>query len=123
MARYRSHLQIIAEILEIVRGGARKTHIMYRANLSYKLLCKYLDEVLICGLVRVGKDECYVVAPKGEKFLKRFASYLQRRDRVHAELEAVESEKTFLESRYVNSLGGSASVKGGSGSKGRRGSE
>jgi predicted transcriptional regulator len=119
--RYRSHLQIVAEILEIVRDGARKTHIMYRANLSYKLLCKYLDEVLKCGLVRVDKSECYVVAPKGERFLERFYSYLKRRNRVHEELKAVDEEKALLEMKYVNSQGKSASIKGGSGSKGRRG--
>ena len=123
MAKYRNRLQIIAEILEIVRDGARKTHIMYQANLSYKLLIKYLDVVLECGLVRRDRNERYVVAPKGEKFLKRFASYLQRQERVHEELKAVDAEKVFLESNYVNSQPGAASIKGGSGSKGKRGSE
>ena len=102
MARYRRRLQIIAEILEIVRGGARKTHIMYKANLSYKLLCKYLNEVLACGLVRVGRDERYVVAPKGEKFLQKFYLYLKRRERVHEELKAVDEEKALLEHKYMN---------------------
>lgn len=102
MARYRSRLQIIAEILEIVRDGALKTHIMYKANLSYKLLCKYLNEVLACGLVRVDRDERYVVAPKGEKFLQKFYSYLKRRERVHEELKAVDEEKALLEHKYMN---------------------
>lgn len=104
MAKYRSRLQIIAEILEIVRGGAKKTHIMYRANLSYKLLCKYLEEVLECGLVRVDrKDDCYVVAPKGEKFLKRFDAYQELRERVKEELSAVDKERSLLEQVYTNS--------------------
>ena len=72
MARYRNRLQIIAEILEIVRNGAKKTHIMYRANLSYKLVCKYLNDVVECGLARIDKADRYVVAPRGEKFLRRF---------------------------------------------------
>ncbi len=104
MTKYRSKLQIIAEILEIVRQGAKKTHIMYRANLSYKLLCKYLDEVLDCGLVRVDRGEdCYVVAPKGEKFLEQFNSYMRRRAQVKRELESVNEEKALLEQMYMNS--------------------
>jgi len=103
LAKYRSKLQIIAEILEIVRGGAKKTHIMYRANLSYKLLCKYLNEVLECGLVRVGRDDSYVVAPKGEKFLQRFIDYKELRERVNEELSAVDKEKILLEQMYTNS--------------------
>ncbi|MCK4478517.1 hypothetical protein KAU88_08345 [Candidatus Bathyarchaeota archaeon] len=114
MTKYRSKLQIIAEILEIVRGGAKKTHIMYRANLSYKLLCKYLNEVLECGLVRVSRDDSYVVAPKGEKFLQRFIDYKKLRERVNEELSAVDKEKILLEMMYTNSRVRNSSVKGSS---------
>ena len=103
MAKYRTKLQIIAEILEIVREGAKKTHIMYKANLSYKLLCKYLDEVLDCGLVRVSHDDAYLVAPKGEKFLQRFIDYKKLRARVNKEVSAVDKEKILLEKMYTNS--------------------
>lgn len=103
MAKYRNKLQIIAEILEIVRQGAKKTHIMYKANLSYKLLCKYLDDVLDCGLVRVDGEDRYVVAPKGEKFLQRFKVYRKRREHVKKELKLVNEEKNLLKQMYANS--------------------
>ena len=103
MSRYRNRLQIIAEILETVKGGARKTHIMYRANLSYKLLCKYLNEVLECGLVRAKADESYIVAAKGERFLQRFNSYLKHHNQVNKELQSVEEERAMLEQKYMNS--------------------
>jgi predicted transcriptional regulator len=104
LAKYRNRLQIIAEILEIVREGAKKTHIMYKANLSYRLLCRYLNEVLDCGLVRVDrKEDCYVVAPKGEKFLEQFNSYMKRREHVKKELKLVNEKKTLLEQRFMNS--------------------
>ena len=102
MVRYRTKLQIIADILEIVRGGAKKTHIMYRANLSYKLLCKYLDEVLECGLVRVDREDCYAVAPKGEKFLQQFNTYVKRQEHVKKELRMVDEEKALLEQKYTS---------------------
>jgi len=102
LVRYRTKLQIIADILEIVRGGAKKTHIMYRANLSYKLLCKYLDEVLECGLVRVDREDCYAVAPKGEKFLQQFNTYVKRQEHVKKELRMVDEEKALLEQKYTS---------------------
>ena len=52
MSRYRDRLQIIADILVIASRRARKTQIMYQANLSYRLLCRYLGEVLEAGLVK-----------------------------------------------------------------------
>jgi len=112
LAKYRNRLQIIAEILEIVRGGAKKTHIMYKANLSYKLLCRYLDEVLGSGLVRVDReDDCYVVAPKGERFLERFAAYRKLREHVKDELSEIDREKSLLEQTYTNSQAGNPSRK------------
>jgi predicted transcriptional regulator len=102
MAKYRTKLQIIAEILEIVRGGAKKTHIMYRANLSYKLLCKYLDEVLACELVEVDSDDSYAVAPKGLEFLRKFAAYRKLRARVKDEVAKVNEKKRVLEQTYTN---------------------
>lgn len=113
MAKYRNRLQIIAEILEIVRDGARKTHIMYQANLSYKLLIKYLDVVLECGLVRMDGNEGYVVAPKGERFLQKFYLYLKRRDRVHKQLRAVDEEKALLEHKYMNAHAKAGHANGG----------
>jgi len=120
VVRYRNRLQIIAEILEIVRVGARKTHIMYQANLSYKLLCKYLDEVLECGLVRRDRNERYVVAAKGEKFLQRFNSYLKRREQVQDELKAVDEEKALLEHKYMNARGKAGHANSGRGLTRRR---
>ena len=105
LSKYRNRLQIIAEILEIVRGGAKKTHIMYGANLSYKLLCKYLGEVLECGLVQVDGEERYSVAPKGEKFLKHFSSYVEQRDHVKKALRQVDEERALLEQMYTNAGG------------------
>lgn len=109
--KYRTKLQIIAEILEIVREGARKTHIMYKANLSYKLLCKYLDEVLECGFVRANSDDFYEVAPKGEKFLNLFGNYKKRCEHVRKELKAVNDEKELLEQMYVGFATGGGSKK------------
>ena len=106
MKKYRNRLQIVAEILEIAKAGAKKTHIMYRANLSYSLLCKYLKDIVDCGLVKVDREESFVVAPKGEKFLEKFHSYVKRRENVGKMVDQVRKEKVLLEEKFMNSKGG-----------------
>lgn len=51
LGKDRDRLSIIAAILQAVNCGARKTKIMFNANLSYNLLEKYLDICLQAGFV------------------------------------------------------------------------
>jgi len=51
---------------------------MYQGNLSYRLLCRYLDEVLDAGLVSFEKEECYVLTARGKEFLNRDEEYSKR---------------------------------------------
>lgn len=102
MGKYRSSLQIIADILSEVRGGARKTRIMYQANLSYKLLSRYLSEVLEAGLVKFGNDDCYELTEKGKEFLERFDEYSERRKSVEERLNDVRDERMTLENVFLN---------------------
>ena len=71
---YRSRLEIIRDVLAVADGagddGSKKTHIMYGANLSYKLLTKYLGEVLDARLV-CAQGACYLLTEKGRNFLQR----------------------------------------------------
>ncbi len=97
MSKYRDRLQIIADILSIVRGRAKKTRIMYQANLSYRLLCRYLNEVLDAGLVRFENEDCYVLTGKGKEFLGRHEEYSKRCKSLEAQLNHVNNEKTALE--------------------------
>ncbi len=90
--QYRSRIQIAADILEIAKGGSRKTRIMYLGNLSFDLLQKYLENLVELGLVEVknGSDKTYVSTERGRQFLEDFRE-LQK----HAEV--VESKKRALE--------------------------
>jgi len=102
MGKYRGRLQIIADVLSVVRGGARKTMIMYQANLSYKLLTRYLEEVLETGLVELGDDDCFELTQKGKEFLDKFDEYFERRRSVEERLNDVMDEKMFLEDMLLN---------------------
>jgi len=97
MGKYRDKLQIIADILSVVRDGAKKTHVMYQANLSYTLLKRYLTEVLDAGLVSCDNEERYRLTRRGHNFLNRFNEYSKRCDQLEQQSNHVNDEKTVLE--------------------------
>jgi predicted transcriptional regulator len=102
MSRYRDRLQIIANILVIASRRAKKTQIMYQANLSYKLLCRYLNEVTQAGLVDFENKECYVLTEKGKEFLYRHEEYSKRCKSLEEHLNHVNGEKAVLEKMCLN---------------------
>ena len=106
MGKYRGKLQIIADILSVVRGGAKKTHVMYRANLSFTLLKRYLSEVLEAGLVSCVDEDNYELTKRGQSFLDRYGEYSKRCERVEQELNHVDGEKTVLENLISGDLSG-----------------
>jgi predicted transcriptional regulator len=51
MGHRRGEVQILMDILNISLNGVKATHLMYRANLSYSTLRKYLFTALDKGLI------------------------------------------------------------------------
>jgi predicted transcriptional regulator len=102
MGSHRGRLRIIADILSIARDGARKTLIMYRANLSYSLLVRYLNEVLDADLVFVDDNKIYQLTQNGQDFLERFDDYLKRRGRLERQLDRINDTKVALENIVSN---------------------
>ncbi len=49
---HRSRIDIIANILRAAEGGGKKTHIMYRCNLSFRQLHVYLNFLMERGLLK-----------------------------------------------------------------------
>lgn len=64
-------MDITAAILRMSEKGSRKTHIMYGAKLSYKLLLDYLASLTSEGLLRKEGD-LYVTTEKGLEFLEGY---------------------------------------------------
>ena len=90
-------MDIIADILNAAEKNAvKKTRIMYSANLSYRLLGKYLDEVINIGFMRSNNDG-YEVTEKGRAFLERYRQFSSKYSRVERELENLGFEREFLE--------------------------
>lgn len=92
-------MDIIADILRVVkRGSAKKTQIMYGANLSYKVLKKYLAEVLEACLIRFeNRSRCYVLTAKGREFLEMYREYARHNRHVERQLNNVKAKKNILE--------------------------
>jgi predicted transcriptional regulator len=73
---YRSRFDIIADILNVASEKAKKTRIMYQANLSYSLLQKYLAKIRRSNLILYERrGHCYVLTNKGKEFLKAYKEY------------------------------------------------
>jgi len=105
MSRYRDRLQIIADILSIASKGAKKTQIMYQANLSYRLLCRYLSEVLNSGLVNCENGDCYVVTAKGKEFMNRHEEYSKHSKSLEEQVNHINDKKEFLEKMCLKASG------------------
>jgi len=98
LGSYRGRLDIIADILTVVRQRAKKTQIMYQANLSYRLLTRYLTEIRRAYLVRFEREErCFVLTRKGLEFLERYKEYSRRNKHVEKQIDDVHGKRKVLE--------------------------
>lgn len=90
MGNYRRRVDIIADILEVVSLDAKKTHIMFKANLSYKVLQKYLEEITNAALVTFEQERrCYIITIKGRDFLSAYKDYCKMNKRLDRRLNSV----------------------------------
>lgn len=97
MNKNRSQEEIIADILSAILNQPKKTRIMYAANLSYALLCKYLDKLVKCGLVNYRKeDRIYELTVKGEDYLGNYAEYEHLRDQLEASQSSLNEKEGIL---------------------------
>ena len=78
-SRRRDRHDIIAEILRTAKEGKIKTHIMYRAKLSYAQINEYIPALVEGGFLenttirhRKYQKKVYKTTPKGIKFLENF---------------------------------------------------
>jgi len=75
MGRRRSAVEIVHDILSLCNdGGLNKTAIMYRSNLSYDQLRKYLGSLCEDGLLFRNDDGFFQVTANGAKVFKSMSS-------------------------------------------------
>ena len=96
---YRNKLDIIADMLHVTSNGAKKTQIMYRANLNYGLLTKRLNEIRKACLISFErKRRCYVMTSKGKQFLEVYEQYLKCISNLEKHVNETNGKKKILES-------------------------
>jgi predicted transcriptional regulator len=98
----RGKIQIMGDVLALGTSGIKKTHIMYRANLSYEQVHLYLGELigkrLISQDVSSSDGVIYRTTEKGREFLlhyTRLVEFLQEEEKQESEVE--------LSSPYISS--------------------
>jgi predicted transcriptional regulator len=92
----RRRFDILADVVRAACPGARKTRIMFLANLGYALLKRYLEAAVSLGFLRTSAEE-FLVIPRGEKFLAKYCAFRNASSHVKADLKNLKSETELLE--------------------------
>lgn len=66
----RDKKDIEAAILRIAETGAKKTQIVYQANLNFKIVKGYLERLIEQGYLV--HDGLFQTTPRGKEFLRRY---------------------------------------------------
>ena len=100
--RNRNRLEIVRDMLSAASVETKKTRIMYQANLSYRLMEKYLNSLLESGLMERNDDSSYLITWKGKNFLQMYDDYLERCRRIGEEVRAAHKDRLLLENMCFN---------------------
>jgi len=74
----RVNLEIMAEILSFCEKPQNKTKVMYKTNLSWRMLQKYLTQLQSLGLLEVHHSSVrYATTIKGLKFIEKWRELLE----------------------------------------------
>jgi len=98
LGSYRDRLDIIADILNVVSRDAKKTQIMYQANLSYKVLQRYLHEIINASLVAYeNNQQYYKLTFKGQEYLDAYKEYSRCSKTMEKHLTDFSTKRQVLE--------------------------
>lgn len=73
-SKRRDKLVIMTEIIGIAKNGTSKTHIMFKANLSFSQLNQYISLLLQSGLIKIvfnNNRQKYIATEKGLEFMEK----------------------------------------------------
>ncbi len=70
----RNDLDICADLLKVSQNGAKKTHLVYKANLNFKIVKKYLHRLLENELLE-SENGRYYTTDKGAKYLNQYHEF------------------------------------------------
>jgi len=71
----RNNLDICADILRLSEGGAKKTYLVYQANLNFKMIKRYLGKLLEKEFLEQDGD-LFFQTEKGARFIEQYEGLL-----------------------------------------------
>ncbi len=101
----RGKIQIMADIVDLCKTGIRKTHIMYKGNLSYEQINRYLYELLEKELITQNLDDgvlTYRATEKGRTFLQYYHMMLNILDENSMRVESSHSQTSLTSTPNTN---------------------
>ena len=78
MSKKRNRLEVIYDILKAINaknGTIKPTHILYKSNLSHKMMNEYLTDLIDKGFVEehnVSGGKTYSLTPKGFEYINKY---------------------------------------------------
>jgi predicted transcriptional regulator len=74
MGMRRNNMDISVQILKIAMNGAKKSHIVYRANLNFEIVKKYLKRLYESGLINLPSisNRFFQTTTKGEEYIHSY---------------------------------------------------
>ncbi|MFL6510968.1 MAG: winged helix-turn-helix domain-containing protein [Nitrososphaera sp.] len=97
----RGRIQIMGDVLALATSGIKKTHMMYKANVSYEQVHLYLGELIGKRLIEqdVSSDGAvFRITEKGREFLLYYTRLTEFLESQKQEIEA-ESSSAYMHSR------------------------
>ncbi|MGD2200308.1 MAG: winged helix-turn-helix domain-containing protein [Candidatus Bathyarchaeota archaeon] len=74
----RNDLDICADILKVAQGGAKKTQIVYKANLNFKIVKRYLNRLIENDMLNPMEEKrLYATTSRGEEFIEQYGSLIK----------------------------------------------
>lgn len=101
-SRYRSGLEIAVDVLSIASVKSKKTKIMYQANLSFRLIEKYMRSLLDRGLLECDDSAHYLTTARGKEFLQMYMEYVERCRRIGEDVDGAQKDRLLLENMCFN---------------------
>ncbi len=96
--KYRSRIDLAAEVLSATLRVGKKTRIMNLGNLNFKQLNDYMKMLIAAGLLTFNSEsDTYSITERGRKFLVVFKSYRQHTTESEKKMGIVAARKFQLE--------------------------
>jgi predicted transcriptional regulator len=72
----RNDLDICADLLKVTMNGAKKTQMVYKANLNFNIVKKYIKRLSDNGLIQFENGH-FFTTDKGSTFLARYREFVE----------------------------------------------